>query len=212
MPRIVYHPIVSEMHNKLGKMVFCEKKGVSYIRRWVAPTNPNTPKQQAVRSAFKTLVTLWKQLDVSDIFHNSWKAATEGTPMSGYNAFIKANAYKEHDGDPLVLFKVTERGHALDFKAQTGTTAGSITCTFSPAPLTNGETLTVFTQEVIGADDLGSDQITIHRQAINTTSPVTISGLTTGSKYFVYAVVTDKAYDTATLVLASSSVRGTMAK
>lgn len=79
------------LRGRLGNVVFCELNGVPYARR--APevvNNPNTPKQQAVRSRLRVAVRFFQKLKdtpLKDILDVSAK----GICSSGYTLFMKKN-------------------------------------------------------------------------------------------------------------------------
>ena len=53
---------VGAISGKAGGSVFSHNKGGAYLKVFTVPTNPNTAKQQAVRTDFATLVASWKNL------------------------------------------------------------------------------------------------------------------------------------------------------
>jgi len=52
-------PIHGRMSGKLGGVVYGNNAGGAYVRVLVNPTNPNTPFQQAIRSATSQLTSRW---------------------------------------------------------------------------------------------------------------------------------------------------------
>lgn len=54
--------VVGAISGKSGGTVFSRNKSGAYIKGFVVPTNPNTIKQQDVRSSFANLVGTWKGL------------------------------------------------------------------------------------------------------------------------------------------------------
>lgn len=54
--------IVGAVSGKSGGTVFSRNKGGAYLKGYVMPINPNTAKQQAVRTSFANLVSSWKNL------------------------------------------------------------------------------------------------------------------------------------------------------
>lgn len=79
------------LRGRLGNVVFCERNGKSYTRG--IPTevyNPNTPKQQAVRSRFRVAVRFFQKLKDTPIL-DVLNGSAEGIAFSGYNFFMKKN-------------------------------------------------------------------------------------------------------------------------
>lgn len=76
---------------RLGKVVFCKLNGVSYIRRLPeVVNNPNTPKQQAVRSRFRVAVRFFQKLKNTPL-KGILDISAEGICSSGYTFFMKTN-------------------------------------------------------------------------------------------------------------------------
>lgn len=78
------------------------------------------------------------------------------------------------------------------FSAQTGSASGEITCEFMRQAGDTEKYITFFLQKKPNGN--GENRITRIETAAGAASPYTISGAETGSEYFVYAVVTDRAY------------------
>lgn len=76
---------------RLGKVVFCELNGVPYIRRLPeVVNNPNTPKQQAVRSRFRVAVRFFQKLKDTPL-KEILDISAKGICSSGYTFFMKKN-------------------------------------------------------------------------------------------------------------------------
>ena len=96
----LFEPILGELSGKIAGNVFAHNRGGSYVRAWAIPTNPNTPQQQAVRTAMSNLVTAWSQ-ELTQLQRNAWDnyaANVEmtnrlGSPifLTGQNHFIRSN-------------------------------------------------------------------------------------------------------------------------
>ena len=84
-------PLLSfEGAGQIGKtMVHAKWKGVSYVRRYVVPANPNTTAQQTTRNAFKYLVGTYKFLDAAATA--PWTAYAKGKKLTAWNAYQKIN-------------------------------------------------------------------------------------------------------------------------
>lgn len=66
--------------------VFAKWKGRKYRRKWVKPSNPQTPMQQEIRSSFANAVTKYR--DFNQYQKDAYNYLTAGLVMSGYNLFI----------------------------------------------------------------------------------------------------------------------------
>jgi hypothetical protein len=78
------------------------KGGVDYLRARVAPTNPNTARQQVVRTALGLLSSAWRTT-LTQTERNSWNALAEGTPTNGLSLFNKGNVSRGQAGMDDVL-------------------------------------------------------------------------------------------------------------
>jgi hypothetical protein len=205
MAQIIFHPIVSEVHNRLDDVVFYRRNGKNFMRKRPKKNNPNTPAQKTVRSAFTVCARIWSSLPL--IRKPSWNNFAAGSGMNGFNTFISLNSDKYRNGSALELYQSMNEDHLTDFAVQTGPLSGSITCSFSTSSLAEGKTVTLFTQEINEADGLGNEEVHRYMGPVETVSPAVITGLTPGAAYFIYAVVTDKAIDTATTVSMSVNAK-----
>lgn len=70
-------------------MVYSSWRGVSYVRRYTIPNNPNTTDQQAVRGTFGMLQSAW--LFAPPEVRAPWDGYAVGKPLLGRNAFTKFN-------------------------------------------------------------------------------------------------------------------------
>lgn len=104
--------VVDNISGKLNGSVFARNKGGHYIRSKSNPTNPQTEKQNLVRSLLAGVSTDWRQLTNSQ--REAWKGATQDFPYqnklgdtkiySGFNLFVKHNQnLKNYDPDSPTL-------------------------------------------------------------------------------------------------------------
>jgi len=83
--------IFSDIRNKLGnQVVFSNWKGRGYMRAFVIPANPKTPKQQANRDHQAKLVAEWKATKKGDADAVAvWNTYSLDYGISGYNLFVR---------------------------------------------------------------------------------------------------------------------------
>lgn len=92
--------ITGTMSGSIGAKTASHNKGGAYFRTKSTPTNPNTTRQQAIRSAFGSLVNAWQNtLTVAN--RAAWEAYAAAVSMtdklgqeiylSGQNHFIRSN-------------------------------------------------------------------------------------------------------------------------
>jgi len=75
---------------QIGKaQVYSKWRGVSYARRYVSPSNPQSTEQTLTRSAFRWLSQIWKFGPALALA--PWDAFAAGQRFTGRNAFIGQN-------------------------------------------------------------------------------------------------------------------------
>lgn len=102
---------VVQMSGKIAGNVFARNSGGNYVRGWTKPVNPNSPAQQAVRSALSLLMVRWKEtLTAAERIAWETYAAAVKVPnrfgeminVSGVNMYIRSNTYLTRSGDTVV--------------------------------------------------------------------------------------------------------------
>lgn len=197
MAKIKLPSYIKEGHGRMDDAVIVTRNGVPYMMPY-RKRSSRTERQEEIRRAFSTVVEDWKY--VGGIISDSWVNYTKGTKASGYNAFVGANVTRRRAGDPLELSKDMGCDMLINFTAAPGSLAGEIICEFLSAE--NGRHITFFVRREM--EPGVKSCISRHDADADAASPFTISGLESGAKYYVYAVVTDAQYDKALMV--SSSV------
>lgn len=203
MAKVKFNTLVKDVRNRMGDVVFSKWKETSYVKEYTKQAGPLSEKQAEVRAAFTSTVEIWKK--IGGIMHRSWEHLVAKENLTGFNAFIGRNSNLIRSGKPLDLF--TRFGEteieALSFIAQSGTSAGSVVCTFtlpaSQAPLN----IIFFSQKI--ENGKGTTQINVHELSASDSSPYTITGLESGADYFIYGVAADAQYASAKSVSASAS-------
>lgn len=88
--------IATDLSGTLGGIVASHNRFGTYFRAHVIPTDPSTSLQNAIRTAFTTLVNLWTNTltDVQRISWNTWAANVPFTDVIGNEIFLTGqNAY-----------------------------------------------------------------------------------------------------------------------
>lgn len=208
MSKVKFNPIVESFQSAMGNLVYLDYDGEPFVRRRVIPSNPNTEAQRSVRDAFAMLSRDWKKF--GRIIKAAWTASAKKSRkkrMRGLAAFIGANARKQRAGEPLELCPGFGEEPLSSFSAVPGSAAGSIDCSFTRSSSGEGKHLSLFVQKKenghAGGDlthiSLGAGQM----------SPYTLTNLEGGASYYVYAILTDRAYEEASTVSASSAALST---
>jgi hypothetical protein len=103
--------------------VYSSWRGVSYVRRWVAPAQPRTSAQLSTRDVFSWLQAVWK-LGGPD-FQTPWTAFASGRPLTNRNAFSSANISSLRSGSDLSTMVFSPGARAGLVAASIGVTPGS---------------------------------------------------------------------------------------
>ncbi|MCP4130352.1 MAG: hypothetical protein GY754_05175 [bacterium] len=102
------NPLLLKISGKLGNIVYINRKGTNFYRKWVKPYDPKTYKQLKSRNNFARLITTWQQLNKGE--KHSWDLHIKRNryQMSGYNAFIGYNMKRLAAGKTIVLYRRKE--------------------------------------------------------------------------------------------------------
>ena len=108
---------VVEMRGSIGGTVFSRNRFGAYARNRSKPVNPNTPRQQAVRSIIALLRSMWFGTLTQDQ-RDAWASYADNVPMmnrlgetqhlTGYNMFCRTNAVGQQNGLALIANAPTE--------------------------------------------------------------------------------------------------------
>lgn len=100
MARINFTSILSAVKGRLAGSVFQQSNGGAQIRSLPLPFNRHTQSQQFQRSNFRTIVSIWRTLTLSQM--QSWIDAAP-TPSEGFNFFTASQLALASAGLPLSL-------------------------------------------------------------------------------------------------------------
>lgn len=99
--------IIEAGSGSLGGLTFSRNRGGPYIRGRAIPTNPNTPEQQAVRSAAAQLAALWRNT-LTAAQRAAWDLYAENVPLpnplgaprnvGGLGMYIRSNVSRIASG------------------------------------------------------------------------------------------------------------------
>lgn len=128
--------ILGPVSGRIGNVVGSSWKGISYIRSYVIPGNPNTLAQQDERSQFLSIVRLGKAI-LGSVIQVFWDPFVNNN--SGWAHFIGINrglmtVYT--DLSPLHLAEGTLEGDTISGATYAGST---VTFTWPGTPLGNGQ-------------------------------------------------------------------------
>jgi len=92
---------VVQMSGSIAGDTFARNRYGNYVRARTKPTNPNTPLQQAARSALSSLTVRWSQVltDAQRIAWNLYGSSVtmknrlgENTFLTGFNHYVRSNS------------------------------------------------------------------------------------------------------------------------
>ena len=112
-----------KIRGKVGNTVFCTMNGKTFARALAVNRNdPNTPKQQAVRSRFRVAVRFYQKLKETSL-RDVLDVSAKGTRMNGFSLFMKMNleAFKANGkiGDfSLLQFSAGKRRGVYELEAE----------------------------------------------------------------------------------------------
>lgn len=142
--KILLGALAAAASGQIGGIVASRNRYGPYLRNNSSPINPNTPAQQAVRSAMTQATQRWRDT-VTAAQRESWQEYANGTPlrdvfgltqiMAGNVMYVRVNAILIRYGEtPVDAAPVTPGQAGQMVPTITGTTAAGINLTaFTPA-------------------------------------------------------------------------------
>lgn len=89
--------VVGEIRGQFGNIVFSRNRSGAYIRGNFSPVNPNTERQQVVRSAFQSAASRWNSI-LTEAQREAWNSFAKNTPvvdvfgaqktLTGFNHYV----------------------------------------------------------------------------------------------------------------------------
>ena len=201
MADVKINPVFEGFSKQIGDLVFVTSNGKTFVRRKGNPGNPKTLKQMGVRNSLSELVRDWSSLN--GIMHEGWKQWAKKMKKKGNNVFVSENFQNQRTGLPIQLFRAVGNLKLTALTAEAGS-SGEITCQYTIAGGSSGKHIYFFTKKQLLGMAVG--EIVMHDGGGDPVSPFTITGLDPSAGYYVYAVVTNGEYDSATEVSASIGV------
>lgn len=102
--------LVTEVSGSVGGLTGSHNLGGMYFRARATPTNPNTPQQQAIRSAVGNLVARWLNT-LTQLQRDVWAFYAFNTPLlnplgepinvTGLNMYVRGNTARIQAGEPI---------------------------------------------------------------------------------------------------------------
>lgn len=154
MAKVLLGPMAAEVRGQVGGVVFSRNTFGAYIRNNTSPVNPNTERQQTVRSGFGQAAVRWRD-DTTPDERASWEQYALGTPLpnvfglrqilSGNSLYIRYNAIAISEGlTPVDDGPATPGEAAMLIPTITGdTTLGILLTAFTPTPLVTADKIMI---------------------------------------------------------------------
>lgn len=147
--------IVSEVRGKIAATVFSRNRGGAVIRNRIKPINRRSVGQSTRRQVLGSLASAWRGLTQTD--RDSWNGAAPNYPiqdtlgqtifLSGEQLYIRFNANLILIGETAIDTAPAPFAFAIftvSLAVEDPTVAAAFDVTFTPTPLTAGNTLAVF--------------------------------------------------------------------
>lgn len=180
-----FQPILGELRGSIGANTWSHNKGGDYVRQRGSPTNPNSTRQQTVRSILGTLAAAFGALNAAQ--KESWATWAVNNPrtdplgnsytLTGLQAYISCNAKLSDAGLTLIdEAPASQMSTELVGPTVTFTSATAISVAFTgTAP--SGSCLEVWcTKPQNGGGDPNFDQATlVGYSAADPTTPVAMT-------------------------------------
>lgn len=194
MAKVIAPLMSASARGKVGGIIFNVWRGISTVKIFKSPANPQSERQLAMRAILKTLSQAWAALtDGQRTGWNDWADAHPvsdwtGTPirMTGENAFIKCNSLRLDQGSAQVATAPTASAPASVAGLVLTPGSGQI----SVAHTSPGGTATAIDIWLDGPLSAGRQpdltRATHQSYSPAETSPTVVSGLTAGI-YDLYA-------------------------
>jgi hypothetical protein len=167
--------------------VYGKWRGISYVRRYVIPSNPNTSEQQLTRTAFKWLQNVWRYAPA--LFQEPWTAYASGQPLTDRNAFGKFNISPlraETDLSSFIMSPGAKSGPPASAVVATPG-SGQLSVALTAPSLPTGWTIVEGVAACIRDQDPNTGVLYAVTAGFDASSPYTIvlTGLTSSQLYWV---------------------------
>lgn len=147
--------IVSEIRGKIAATVFSRNRGGAVIRNRIKPINRRSTGQSTRRQALGSLASAWRGLTQTQ--RDSWNNASQNFPLqdtlgqtiflSGEQLYVRFNANLLLIGESAIDTAPSPFAFAVltaSLSAEDDTVAAAFDITFTPSPMTAGNTIAVF--------------------------------------------------------------------
>jgi hypothetical protein len=197
---IEYDGMIKRIGCKLDNRVYTSWKGQNIIKTYTKRRNVKySDKQLVVRKAFREVGVMWNSIPAK--LKASWKGCSDGQMLTDYSIFVRSNMPTITDGKPG---KLTYPAGMEKIAGMTAASAAAGAVTVSYPVLAVTPVLSAFVRKI--SEDEG-EPVTAKVDLGATTSTATIDGLESGAEYYVYLIVTDKAFNDSTMMSESEGFR-----
>jgi hypothetical protein len=147
--------VVSEIRGKIASSVFSRNRGGAIIRNRIKPINRRSVGQSTRRQVLGSLASAWRGLTQAQ--RDTWNSATgsfqiqnrlgQTISMSGEQLYVRMNANLVLIGASTINSAPAPFAFAIftvSLAVEDPTVASTFTVTFTPTPMTAGNTLAIF--------------------------------------------------------------------
>lgn len=149
----IFVPILGNLRGSVGDNTFSHNRGGDYVRRRSTPTNPNSTRQQTMRSLLGTYAAAWAGLTTAQ--REAWNTWAESQSRSGplgnsinltgINAYVMLNTRIVDSGNTAITSPpVDVAPDALSTFSVDISAATTGTVTFTPTPLGADEQIQMY--------------------------------------------------------------------
>jgi len=107
----IIQPLLGTLRGSIGDNTFSHNRGGDYVRRRVAPTNPNSTRQQTMRTILSTIASLWSST-LTPAQREAWNTWSEqqnkegplgnSINWTGINGYVSNNCHLIDAGDARI--------------------------------------------------------------------------------------------------------------
>lgn len=138
MAKVVSPLMSTEARGKVSGFIYNTWRGISYVKKFTSPAQPNTAKQLAIRALNKTCTLAWAGITAAQ--RAAWNAYAEthlrtdwtGNPkrVTGQNWFVSCSMALLRFGSAIVATAPTEAAPAPPTGVELANAAGDLQITF----------------------------------------------------------------------------------
>lgn len=181
-----FTPILGNVLGSIGANTFSHNRGGPYVKRRPYPTNPNSTRQQIMRTILSDLAKAWQTLsDTNKQQWNDWATTHPSKDslgnainLTGFNAYMALNSIVRDMGLAAIATPpVADAPTGLATLTVTRTNDNTVSAAFSPTPLGAGRRIQLW-QTLPSAGDRNDNFAQARVVGYSTANPATPVAIT----------------------------------